>query len=88
MRSSDPKLRGGIRATMRRLANADSFVQRLRDFLSGSNVRRDKLEGIGVAITTAADPVAAWQTILRDLEMLANFNPGTNWAGSDPTPML
>ena len=80
---------GGIRASMRRLANADGFVQRLRDFLSGSNIRRDKLEGIGTAITTAADPLAAWQIILRDLETLANFKSEDELSGQRPnTPAL
>ena len=75
---------GAIRATIRRFANANGFVERLREFLSGSNVRRDKLESIGAAITTAADPVAAWQEVLHELEMLADFKPDEEGAGQRP----
>jgi chromosome segregation protein len=75
---------GTIRATLRRFANTNGFVERLREFLSGSNVRRDKLESIGTIITTAPDPAATWQAVLRDLEMLANFKPDEEGAGQRP----
>jgi len=75
---------GAIRASIRRFANTDAFVERLREFLSGSNVRRDKLEGIGTAISMAADPAATWQAVLHDLEMLANFKPDEEGAGQRP----
>jgi AAA domain/AAA domain, putative AbiEii toxin, Type IV TA system len=80
---------GTIRATIRRFANADNFVQRLREFISGSNVRREKIESIGSAITAAVDPIAAWQDILHDLELLADFKPEEEGAGRRPdTPAL
>jgi chromosome segregation protein len=79
---------GTIRATLRRFANANGFVERLREALSGSNVRRDKLESIGAAITTAADPVATWQEVLHDLEMLADFKPDEEGAGQRPNTAI
>jgi hypothetical protein len=38
---------GAIRAHVRRYADADEFVERLRESLSGSNVRRERIEAIG-----------------------------------------
>ncbi len=75
---------GAIRATIRRFANANNFVDRLRESLSGSNVRRDKLEGIATSITTAADPLSTWQGILGDFEMLADFKPDEVGSGQRP----
>ncbi len=80
---------GAIRATIRRFANAENFAQRLRDFLSGSNLRREKIDNIAAAITTAPEPVATWQGLLRELEMLASFKPEEEGAGQRPsTPVL
>lgn len=80
---------GAIRATIRRFANAENFVQRLRDSLSGSNLRREKIDNIAASITTAPEPVSAWQGLLRDLEMLATFKPQEEGAGQRPsTPVL
>ena len=79
---------GTIRATIRRFANTNGFVERLREFLSGSNVRREKLENIGTEITTAADPLATWQAVLHDLEMLADFKPDEEGAGQRPNTAI
>jgi type III restriction enzyme len=79
---------GTIRATIRRFSNTNGFVERLREFLSGSNVRREKLENIGAAITTATDPVATWQAVLHDLEMLADFKPDEEGAGQRPNTAI
>ena len=80
---------GAIRASVRRFAKATGFVERLRDALSGSNVRREKLESLGAAIEKADDPEQRWKEIVDDLEKLAEFDPERDGADRRPeTPAL
>ena len=80
---------GAIRAFVRRFTNASEFVERLRDALGGSNVRRDKLEALGEAITTAKDPGQRWSETVGDLEKLAEFDLERDGADRRPeTPVL
>ena len=80
---------GAIRASVRRFADASGFVERLREALSGSNIRRDKLEALGDAITSAEHPEQRWQQIIDDLEKLAEFDLERHGADRRPdTPAL
>ena len=80
---------GAIRATVRRFANGDTFIRRLRDSLSGSSIRREKLEALGEAISAAGDPGQKWAEIVGDLERLAEFSPERDGADKRPdTPSL
>jgi chromosome segregation protein len=80
---------GAIRASVRRFANGDAFVARLRDSMSGSNIRREKLDMLGAAIVAAADPEQKWVEIVADLEKLAEFNLERDGADKRPnTPSL
>jgi chromosome segregation protein len=80
---------GAIRASVCRFANSDAFLARLRDSLSGSNIRREKLEALGAAIIGAADPEQKWAEIVADLEKLAEFNLERDGADKRPdTPSL
>lgn len=80
---------GAIRASMRRFANCDAFVGRLRDCLSGSNIRREKLEALGAAVIEADDPEQKWTEIVGDLEKLAEFNLERDGADKRPdTPSV
>jgi type III restriction enzyme len=80
---------GSIRASVRRFADASEFVERLRDALSGSNIRREKLEVLGDAITGAKSPEQQWLQIIDDLERLAEFNLERDGADQRPnTPAL
>jgi chromosome segregation protein len=80
---------GAIRASVRRFANGDGFIARLRDSLSGSNIRRDKLEALGAAVIAADDPEQKWAEIVGDLEKLAEFNLERDGADKRPdTPSL
>jgi chromosome segregation protein len=63
-----------IRAYVVRYANAGKFVERLRESLSGSNVRRERIEALGETITTADNPEERWSRILDELETLAAFS--------------
>lgn len=75
---------GAIRAHVKRHADASEFVERLRESLSGSNVRRERIEALGEAVTTADNPHERWSRILDDLETLAAFNPDQE--GSERRP--
>ncbi|MGO9170753.1 MAG: TrlF family AAA-like ATPase [Rhodomicrobium sp.] len=80
---------GAIRASVRRFANTGGFVQRLRDALSGSNVRREKLEALGAAIEQADEPENRWKEIVDDLEKLGEFDPQRDGSERRPeTPAL
>lgn len=75
---------GAIRAHVKRYADAGEFVERLRESLSGSNVRRERVEALGEAIVTAENPQERWSRILDDLETLAAFD--SDQEGSDRRP--
>jgi chromosome segregation protein len=64
-----------IRAHIRRYADAGKFVERLRESLSGSNVRRERIEALGETVTTTDNPEERWSRILDELETLAAFSP-------------
>lgn len=72
---------GAIRAYVKRYADADEFVDRLREALSGSSVRRERLEALGEAITTADNPQERWSRILDELETAAVFNASQEGSG-------
>ena len=65
---------GAIRSRVRRYATTTAFSDRLREMLTGSSVRRDKLDGVATAIVDAMDPKSQWIAILADLEALGLFS--------------
>jgi chromosome segregation protein len=80
---------GAIRAHVKRYADAVEFVERLRESLSGSNVRRERVEALGGAITTADNPRERWSRILDELETLAAFDHDQEGSERRPeTPAL
>ncbi len=80
---------GAIRAHIKRFADAGDFIQRLRESLSGSNVRREKLDILGTSIVEAEDPQDRWTRVLAELEQLAVFDPEQEGAERRPdTPAL
>lgn len=80
---------GAIRAHVKRYADAGEFVERLRESLSGSSVRRERVEGLGEAITAAEVPHERWSRIVEDLELLAAFDPDQEGSERRPeTPNL
>ena len=73
-----------IRAHIRRYADAGKFAERFRESLSGSNVRRERIEALGETATTADNPEEQWSRILDELEILAAFSPDQE--GSERRP--
>ena len=66
---------GAIRARVRRDADATEFVDRLREALSGSGVRREKIEQLGRAIVESDKPRQHWEALLSEMEVLAEHDP-------------
>ena len=78
-----------IRAHVRRYADAGDFVDRFREALSGSKVRRERVEALGEAIICADEPAERWVQILDELEGLALFDPEQESGDRRPdTPVL
>ena len=80
---------GLISVKVRRFAEPKSFVELLRQFLSGSRVQSAKLEGIGEGISNAPDPEASFVAVLDEFELLANYDAANALSGVRPaTPAL
>lgn len=80
---------GAIRASVKRYADPAEFVNALRQYLSGSRVQGSKIEAFGEAITAAADADVQWNTLLSDLEKLAEFDADRDSKEQRPeTPAL
>lgn len=80
---------GAIRATVRRYSNAGAFYESLRERLSGSGMRKDRIERIAEAILEADDSHRSWLGTLEDLETLANLDPDKDSTEHLPeTPFL
>jgi chromosome segregation protein len=59
-------------------------MERLRVSLSGSNVRRERIEMLGAAIVNSENPQDRWNRFLEDLEVLAAFD--ADQEGTDRRP--
>lgn len=80
---------GAIRAVVHRFSNGDRFLSALKEKLSGSNIRANKIEQIVHSMVEAEDPQRAWVGTIEDLEKLANFDPDEESSDHLPeTPFL
>lgn len=80
---------GAIRAIVRRYSNANLFSDLMRERLSGSGIRKDRIEQIAESVLNAEDPHRTWIGTLEDLETLANFDPAKDSTEHLPeTPIL
>ena len=73
---------GLIRVAVKRYANPAAFVSTLRSAMQGSRIQSAKLDALGEAITSAADPKAAWLAALTELEMLADYDAERGLSGT------
>lgn len=79
---------GAIRASVKRFSNASAFVAKLKESLSGANIRANKIEDLGEYITGGEPPDKAWLDVLRELEALALTDTESDTSSSSPTPTL
>lgn len=78
---------GLIRSSLQRGQGLNALSERLRGAVAGSGVRTTKMEGITIGIKESDDPVATWETVLGELEGLADIEADANVRISQ-TPML
>ena len=74
---------GLIVADVRGSLDIDSLKQKLKVACVGFNIREQKLDDLCRLIVQAADPLAEWTEILKELESLATHNSATT---NDPLP--
>ena len=80
---------GNLKATLQRGKGTKELEEVLRKLLSGSNVRKEKIEDIAKRIAESQDPVQEWHRILLEFELLANFDLNKNPSAVLPaTPIL
>jgi len=80
---------GVIKAIVRRYANAERFTEVLKEKLTGSGVRRDKIDQIASFVVESEDPHKAWVGIIDDLDNLSNADLDAESSGILPeTPFL
>ncbi len=66
---------GEIRATVRSGAGVEQALQKFRSAVSGSGLRREKIDSLGEVIKSAANPDEKWNEVLAELEMLSSYDP-------------
>jgi energy-coupling factor transporter ATP-binding protein EcfA2 len=75
---------GAIRAHVTRYSDYSDFANNLRQSLSGSRITGSKIDDLGKAIASNKEPGRAWNSVLTDLEKLAETD--TEKAGSEVRP--
>lgn len=78
---------GAIRAQVRRFSDASGLAAALRQAVSGMRIQGGKVEAVAEAIANASDPPARWSAMLRDLELLAEFDAAREGADAPPATL-
>lgn len=78
-----------LRATLGRGKGIESLSLMLRSILTGSNIRKEKIESICSLVSTSTNPINEWQELLNEFENLALFNIENDSSENFPsTPKL
>lgn len=77
-----------LRATLKRGKGTDTLNLTLRNILSGSNIRRDKMDSICSLIESSTNPINEWLELLEDFEELSLFNAETSTENNPKAPRL
>lgn len=78
-----------LKATLGRGKGTANLEEVLKKIISGSNVRKEKIEEFCKRIAESADPIQEWHKILLEFETLADFDLSNNPGGVLPsTPIL
>lgn len=70
---------GQIKATLRPGVGTKEAEEKFKSLLTGMNLRSAKIEGLFHLVADSTDPLTEWETVLSELEALAECDP------SDPT---
>lgn len=65
---------GEIRASVRPGAGVEHALQKFRAAVSGSGLRREKIDSLGESIKNATNPDQRWNDVLAELESLAGYD--------------
>jgi chromosome segregation protein len=77
---------GLIKADIKGSLDVESLKRNCKIAFAGSNIKEQKIENLCECVLAAADPIAAWNGILADLEKLAFHNvEGTDALPACPT---
>lgn len=78
-----------IRATLKKASSVSEIAAKLKSFLTGSNIRGNKVETLLEMVTAAADPAIQWENALKELEalMLAASRASNSFA-APTTPLI
>ncbi|HEX9917231.1 MAG TPA: AAA family ATPase [candidate division Zixibacteria bacterium] len=78
-----------LKATLGRGKGTVNLENVLKEIISGSNVRKEKIESLCQRIKEATDPIQQWNQILAEFEAIAHFDPTKTPAATLPaTPIL
>lgn len=80
---------GNLRATLHRGKGTESINLILKSILTGSSLRKEKIDSICSCVSTSPNPINEWQQLLNELESLAFFDIENDSIDSFPsTPKL
>lgn len=78
-----------LKATLGRGKGTEGLEDVLKKMISGSSIRKEKIEELSKRTRESSDPVQEWHKILLEFESLANFDPNKNPSAVLPiTPIL
>lgn len=78
-----------LKASLGRGKGTDGLEGVLKKLISGTNVRKDKVENLCIYVNKAEDSIKEWQKILVELEALAGLDAVSDQGGALPTtPIL
>ena len=75
---------GLIKADIKGSLDSESLKQGIKGAFAGLNIKEQKIDELCQCVLSAADPMAAWNEILAELEKLALYND--NASGTDALP--
>jgi len=77
-----------LKATLGRGKGTAGLEDVLKKMISGSSIRKEKIEELSKKIRESLDPVQEWHKILLEFESLANFDPNKNPSVVLPTTLI
>ena len=77
-----------LKATLGRGKGTAGLEDVLKKMISGSSIRKEKIEELSKRIRESLDPVQEWHKILLEFESLANFDPNKNPSVVLPTTLI
>ena len=77
-----------LKVTLGRGKGTAGLEDVLKKMISGSSIRKEKIEELSKKIRESLEPVQVWHKILLEFESLANFDPNKNPSVVLPTTLI